>query len=240
MKNTGRSAKIQASVDALEKVLNYRFTDSSPLITALTHSSYANENGIAEHNERLEFLGDAVFELTVSAELFRRFPHVREGNLTRLRSSLVSRPALSKLALEIGLDKHLLLGRGEESQGGRERSAVLCDAMEACLAAVFLDGGYAAACKSVAHLLAKHWPQEAESVKKKDPKSALQERTQELFHALPVYTLLGSSGLEHERIFSVQLTLPNGQELSAEGASVKRAEQEAAQQALVLLQNSKA
>ncbi|ABB38505.1 ribonuclease III [Oleidesulfovibrio alaskensis G20] len=227
--------------EKLQDVLCYRFADVRLLETALTHSSYANERGTEiEHNERLEYLGDAVLELTVSEQLFTRFPEAREGQLTRMRARLVSKPSLAELARELKLDTYLLLGKGEESQGGRTRSSVLSDAFEAILGAIFLDGGYAAAGKTVLHVFSSRWPQGAEAARTKDAKSTLQELTQRLFKERPVYTLLGSSGPEHEKIFKVRLLLPDGRALETEGQSVKRAEQKAAGLALELLEGESA
>ncbi|MDR2077132.1 MAG: ribonuclease III, partial [Desulfovibrio sp.] len=121
----------------------YSFREVRLLRTALTHSSYANERQTgAEHNERLEFLGDAVLELCISDELYRRFPETREGQLTAMRSRLVKQETLAGLARSLGLPQALILGKGEESQGGRDRDSLLSDAFEAVLGAVFLDGGY--------------------------------------------------------------------------------------------------
>ncbi|MFV0423271.1 ribonuclease III [Oleidesulfovibrio sp.] len=225
-------------IDTLQKSILYQFREVKLLETALTHSSYANEHGAEiEHNERLEFLGDAVLELAVSEQLFRKFPDAREGQLTRMRARLVSKPSLAELAKELELEKCLQLGRGEESQGGRTRSSVLSDAFEAVLGAVFLDGGYSAASNSILHILRNRWPQDAEATRSKDSKSLLQELTQKLFKERPVYTLLGSNGPEHEKIFTIQLTLPDGRSVETEGQSVKRAEQQAAAQALELLED---
>jgi len=140
--------------DALEKLqeaISYRFGQVKLLRLALTHSSYANEQGCV-HNERLEFLGDAVLELAVSQELFRRFPEAPEGVLTKMRAKLVSMPSLAGLARSTGLETCVMLGRGEESQGGRGRDSLQSDALEALLGAVFLDGGFAAASRVAPHI----------------------------------------------------------------------------------------
>ncbi len=223
----------------LQESIHYRFTQVKLLETALTHSSHANEQGgDMEHNERLEFLGDAVLELSVSERLFAMFPHAREGHLTRMRAKLVSKPALAVLAKELNLDSYLLLGKGEESQGGRDRDSLLSDAFEAVLGAVFLDGGYAEALRVVTLLLESRWPDEPEGGRSKDYKSRLQELTQKRFKERPVYSLAGSKGPEHAKIFEVLLTLPDGRAVSAEGPSVKRAEQKAAGLALKQLDDS--
>ena len=129
------------SLEDLEKGLGYRFADTNVLLTALTHSSWANEHG-GTHNERLEFLGDAVLELAVSSRLFALHPEAREGELTRMRSALVNESTLADVARALRLDERLRLARGEENQGGRQRDALLSDAMEAVLGGVYLDGGF--------------------------------------------------------------------------------------------------
>lgn len=210
----------------IEKNIGYVFTDTTLLTTALTHSSHANEQGCeAEHNERLEFLGDAVLELCVSAELFSRFPDAREGDLTRMRAQIVSQPFLTELAKEYHIDRALLLGKGEENQGGRERPSLLSDAFEALLGAVYLDGGFAAAAAVVRTMFSGKWPEQKRNSQTKDCKSLLQEVTQQQFKERPVYTLIGSSGPEHAKVFTVQVTLPDNLVFTSDGPSLKRAEQ---------------
>ncbi|SBV90435.1 Ribonuclease 3 [uncultured delta proteobacterium] len=210
----------------IEDALGYSFVDKDLLAVALTHSSYANEHGGgAEHNERLEFLGDAVLELCVSSELFNRFSDVREGDLTRMRAKIVSQPFLSGLAQECGLDTALLLGKGEESQGGRERPSLLSDAFEALLGAVYLDGGFDAVTTVVRTVFDGKWPVQKQGGPSKDCKSLLQEVTQRRFKERPVYALVGSSGPEHAKVFTVRVTLPDNREFISDGPSLKRAEQ---------------
>lgn len=220
----------------LLSIIGHEFKQVKLLELALTHSSYANERSQAgehiESNERMEFLGDAVLDLCVSEELYRRFPGAPEGQLTKLRARLVSEASLAEVARELGLHKIIRLGRGEASQGGRERAALLCDATEAVLGAVFLDGGFAAACACVRRILADRWPAGAEVIRVKDPKSRLQELTQGRFKARPVYRLLRSEGPDHAKVFTVCVTLPDGTEIVSGGASLKKAEQMAATMAL--------
>jgi ribonuclease III len=223
----------------IEGVIHYHFRQVKLLEMALTHSSYANEVERPEdNNERLEFLGDAVLELCVSEELFRLFPDSREGKLTRLRARLVSKPSLAALAREIGLAPYLLLGKGEEGQGGRDRNSLLSDAVEAILGAIFLDGGYKASKEWVCEVLGERLGVDPEVSCSKDYKSNLQEFTQKQHRARPVYTLVSSTGPEHAKRFEVCLTLPDGQTVSAIGPSVKRAEQRAAGMALALLEGN--
>lgn len=216
--------------------LGHTFRQPELLELALTHSSWANERGGGEaHNERLEFLGDAVLELCVSTALFRRFPGVREGELTRLRAHLVSTVGLAQRARELGLDAYIRLGRGEEQQGGRTRDAILSDALEAVLAAVYEDGGFVAAEKAVARIFAEHWPHTAGMPQARDCKSRLQEAMQHLFGRVPVYAQVATSGPEHAKRFQVRLTLPDGQDFEGQGTSCKKAEQDAARRALEAL-----
>ncbi len=221
----------------LQQYIPYEFQQVKLLETALTHSSAANERQEGgEHNERLEFLGDAVLELCISAELFQRFPTTREGQLTAMRSKLVNQDTLAKIAKQLFLHEILILGKGEESQGGRGRASLLSDAFEAVLGAVFLDGGIKAAQKVVATLFAPLWPEPEEKKKIKDPKSFLQEVSQQHFKERPLYTLLGSDGPEHQKMFTVRLELPDKTSFTATNSSVKRTEQIVASEALAFLE----
>jgi ribonuclease III len=219
----------------VQKSIHYQFRQVKLLETALTHSSLANENVDMEHNERLEFLGDAVLEICVTRQLFERFPHAREGELTKLRARLVSKPTLALVAKELGLDRHLLLGRGEEEQGGRERDSLLANVVEALLGAIFLDQGFDAAVAWVVWVFDGRWPDAVGAEEVRDYKSRLQELTQKLFRKRPVYTLVDSSGPEHEKVFTVRVLLPDGREVLARGGSMKKAEQRVAGMALRLL-----
>ncbi len=217
----------------LQEKIGYTFKHVRYLETALTHSSWANESKqTGEHNERQEFLGDAVLELCVSWALFTRFPHVREGDLTRTRSALVSAKSLAYIARELHIDKYLRLGKGEESQGGRQRDTVLSDAFEAVLGAIFEDGGYTAAYAVVTHIFSAHWPVHVDQNLRKDYKTQLQEAIQRIHKDRPIYVLQESSGPEHAKEYKVRLTLPDGRVFFAKGQSLKRAEQEAARVAL--------
>lgn len=222
----------------LQRDIPYQFSQVKLLEEAMTHSSFANEqqSGVP-HNERLEFLGDAVLELCVSQALYRRFPETREGELTAMRSRLVNQESLARIARDINIDKCIVLGKGEESQGGRDRDSLLSDAFEALLGAVFLDGGFGKSVEVVERLFTTHWPSRTAKVKSKDAKSRLQELTQQLFKDRPVYLLVGSAGPEHDKVFTVRLELPDKRFFSAEGSSVKRAEQTAAQKALEVLES---
>jgi ribonuclease-3 len=217
----------------VQEDIHYRFSQVKLLELALTHSSWANEQARPDRsNERLEFLGDAVLELCVSEEAYRRFPESDEGLLTKQRSRLVKTSTLASVARGVGLDRHLLLGRGEEAQGGRGRDGLLADALEALFGAVFLDGGFAAARDLILGLLEPLWPVSPALPAGKDFKSRLQELTQELYRARPVYALVESSGPEHHKVFEVEVQLPDGARYRAQGPSLKKAEQSAAQRAI--------
>ncbi|GAB6126719.1 ribonuclease III [Humidesulfovibrio idahonensis] len=224
----------------VQEIIHYRFSQVKLLELALTHSSWANEQARPDmSNERLEFLGDAVLELCVSEEAYRRFPDSDEGLLTKQRSRLVKTSTLASVARGIGLDRHMLLGRGEEAQGGRTRDSLLADALEALFGAVFLDGGFLASRDLVLGLLEPLWPASPTLPGGKDCKSRLQELTQETHRERPVYALVESSGPEHHKIFEVEVLLPDGQRFRATGPSLKKAEQAAAQSAISSLAQQK-
>ena len=223
---------IMGNYDDLQKKMGYYFKDKELLSLALTHSSFANEHG-QESNERLEFLGDAVLELCVSRILYFGFPDASEGHLTKLRAGLVSEPSLARVARSLSLGRYIFLGKGEEHQGGRDRDSVLSDTLEAVLGAIYLDTGYAAAQECIQKTFRQFIPESLDTLPTyKDYKSRLQEATQSLFKARPVYTLLESTGPEHEKIYRVQVELPNRLKVVATETSVKKAEQKAAGKAI--------
>jgi len=192
----------------------------------LTHSSYANELGEIEDNERLEFLGDAVLDLALADFLYRRFPKRDEGELSKIRAVVVSRPVLAQAARRLELESHLLLGKGEELAGGRERPSILAAALEALFGAVFLSHGYEQARALAERLLG----QEAEryaAARSPDYKSLLQELGQRRYGALPAYDLVQSEGPEHDKVFTVSVEL-GGSKAVGRGRSKKEAEQAAA------------
>jgi len=219
----------------LQDCIHHRFGQVKFLEIALTHSSFANEQEVNQDNERLEFLGDAVLELCISEEGFKRYPRAAEGQLTRIRSQLVKEQSLAGIARDLKLDKYIRLGRGEELQGGRERDALLADAFEAVLGAVFMDGGFEVAKNTILRVFEGEWPEQAMLPETKDYKSRLQEVAQERFRERPIYVLAGTSGPEHEKLFMVDVTLPEGEVFRGIGTSVKRAEQESARFALEFL-----
>ncbi|MCD6541529.1 ribonuclease III [Candidatus Bipolaricaulota bacterium] len=203
------------------------------LTPAFYHASYANEKGL-ESNERLEFLGDAVLDLTVAEILFRRFPERDEGELTKLRSVLVSRPTLAEIARELGLERYLLLSPGAEELGVRERPSVLAAALEAVVGVIFLHKGYEFTRGLVERLYGKRIA-EAASRRPEDYKSLLQELGQRRFGELPRYRLLEAEGPEHEKVFTVEASL-GGESAIGRGRNLKEAEQAAAKRLYLALE----
>ncbi len=218
----------------LQKALGIDFKNIDLLRQALVHSSYINENpaGISGHNERLEFLGDAVLGLLAAEELYRAFPDLSEGELTRLRAALVRRDTLARVARSIDLGAFLFLGKGEESGGGRGKSTNLSGALEAVVAAVYLDAGLDAAGDMVGRLFAAEWPKLSGPEAVIDYKSKLQELVQSRFQRTPAYRLESETGPHHDRTFTVEVTVNDGVLGRGSGRSKKLAETEAARAAL--------
>lgn len=221
----------------LEKVLDYRFEKPELLEQALTHSSYANEKlgGALESNERLEFLGDSVLGLVSADHLFREHPDLPEGDLTRMRAALVCEESLGEVAKEWELGEYLKLGRGEELNGGRQRVSIQADAVEAILAAIYLDSGIAQARRTIRRfILCREKP----SGSGRDHKTALQEFVQKTpGHALR-YRLLREEGPDHQKQFVMAVELDGALVGEGQGHSKKEAEQEAARMALEALQRA--
>lgn len=216
----------------LQKNLGYQFNNTELLFTALTHSSYINENPLSMHNERLEFLGDAILEIHISEELFKRFPHAREGILTHFRSQIVNEKSLAQTAKELHIPDYLRLGIGEENQGGRTRPALIADAVEAILGAIYLDSDFITSKKIVLALFEKKFPKQDTIIQKKSSKTLLQELTQAHFNHTPQYELLSQEGPEHNKTFTVRYTSPQGFSVTASQSSIKKAEHEVAKLAL--------
>ena len=219
----------------LEKVIGYTFSNPKYLTIALSHTSYVNEvkRGLVS-NERQEFLGDAVLSIVVSDYLFKHYSHLPEGELTKLRASLVCEKSLCEFAHMIGLGQYLMLGRGEEQMGGRERPSILAVAFGALIAAIYLDGGMEHAKKFILGFVKK----QVEKDKKvffKDYKTALQEIIQQNREEQLTYVLVGESGPDHDKHFSVEVHLNSNVIGKGEGRSKKDAEQMAAKEALALM-----
>ncbi len=218
----------------LEKKIAYTFADKKILKEALTHRSYLNENPSWEtpHNERLEFLGDAVLELAVTEELYNRFPDYDEGKLTAIRAALVNYQFLAVTALHVNLEQFILLSRGESKDNGRAREVILANAMEALIGAIYLDGGYNNAKKFINEWVMSRLHEIMENGAYRDPKSTLQEKTQAADKTAPAYRVLEETGPEHKKIFKVGVYLKNEFIASGEGYSKQDAEVDAAKKAL--------
>lgn len=229
--------RIEARVQALEAALSVALPDRPLALAALTHKSFCNEHRdlALRDNERLEFLGDAVVDLIVSDELMRRFPNANEGELSKLRARIVNEEGLAKVARSIGLGGLLLLGRGEELSGGREKASVLADALEAVIGAVYLTGGVTAAAGLVAQHFAEVLEGVAEGRSGEDFKTRLQEEVQTRLRVAPRYQVVSETGPDHAKTFEVEVMV--GTELFARGVgrSKKEAEQASAQKTLAML-----
>ena len=222
----------------IKQHLDYQFSDVDLLYTALTHKSFTNERPAErqEHNERLEFLGDAVLELVVSRYLFTHYPDLAEGEMTRLRAEVVSEPSLAVLARNLSLGERLYLGKGEELSGGREKDSLLANAFEALLGAIFVDGGFDPACRVGEKLLVPLLVAARKSKSGSDHKTQLQELMQARYGHPPAYILKGVEGPDHQRIFSIVVMNDDAIIGRGSGRSKKAAEQEAARQALLTLE----
>lgn len=216
---------------SLEKSLGHRFKRADLLELALTHRSWANEQGIPEHYERLEFLGDAILGMITAEWLYQSHPELPEGELSKRKAQLVSRPSLAHHAEKIGLGPTLRIGVGEDRSGGRTKASLLADSMEAVFGAVYLDGGLEAARDVILPMLEEVGEEPAQLLAA-DAKTQLQEVTQALGLDLPDYRVAAASGPDHSKVFTVECWV--GGELSGrgEGPSKKMAEQKAAAEAL--------
>ncbi len=216
---------------SFQEEIGYNFNDPQYLKTALTHSSYANEYTLhkIEHNERMEFLGDAVLEIISSELLYREYPDLPEGKLSRKRASLVCEPALAYCAREIGLGKYLLLGHGERLGGGSSRDSILSDALEAVIGAIYLDGGLEEARRFVMRFVLNDIERSALFT---DSKTLLQELIQKDYKEQLVYEQTGATGPEHNRTFFVDVKLGERVIGSGSGRTLKAAGQDAAYQAI--------
>lgn len=222
----------------LEKKLGYGFQNRSILSEAVRHSSFVNERAIPDmrDNERFEFLGDAVLSLAVGHILMERHPELKEGDLTRIRSSLVNETQLASLAQALNIGSHILLGKGEFLTGGHHKTSILADTMEAIIAAIYLDGGYGAAHAMIEQLFSDLFDAVGEGVPFLDYKSELQEVVQLLHKPAPEYRIIKESGPDHDKTFSVQTDVCNILAVG-KGKSKKAAEQDAARKALMNLKS---
>lgn len=215
----------------LDRRLNYRFANPRLLERALTHRSYG---GV--HYERLEFLGDSVLNLAISTDLYRRFPELSEGDLTRLRASLVKQETLAGVARALKLGDCLALGGGEIKSGGFDRDSILADALEAIFGAVYVDGGINAAERLILDLYASILERLDARAVPKDPKTQLQELLQKQALPIPAYSVVATTGDPHHQMFTVECQAPGlAQPTRGNGSTRRNAEQEAAAEALRLL-----
>ncbi len=223
------------NIGKFEEIIGYKFNDRNLIEHALTHSSYANEKKIpGGSNERLEFLGDSVLSIVVSEYLYTHLSHIAEGELTKLRASLVCEKSLHIFAQKIQLGEFLKLGKGEENTGGRERPSILADAFEAVIAAIYLDGGFEPASR---HIL-RFMPEDLQTRRKpvfNDFKTILQEIVQKNPEEMVEYSLVGEEGPDHNKRFVVEVCLNSNVIGRGKGRSKKEAEQLAAKEALELM-----
>lgn len=227
-------------LDELECCLDYHFKNPALLQQAITHKSYLNEarGKSQKDNERFEFLGDAVLDLIISQDLLLNYPDTPEGELSKMKSRIVSETALAKVAKRLEIGRFLLLGRGEEINQGRTKPSLLANTLEAILAAIYLDGGLEAANQ----VIEKIFKDEIEGLLKTeaftDYKTELQELCQRDYEILPAYTVLSESGPDHQKIFEVQLSIKGNVYGKGLGRSKKEAEQQAARETLEKLKKT--
>jgi ribonuclease-3 len=220
--------------NTFEKLIGLTFKNKNLLMQAFTHRSYLNEHlgEMPGHNERLEFLGDAVLELVVTDYLFREHPEKSEGELTSVRAAVVNTNSLSFTAKEIGLNDYLLLSKGEAKDAGKARDYILANTVEALIGAIYLDQGYAKAAEFINSWLIKKVPSIILDSLWQDPKSLFQERAQEKSGVTPAYRVLKESGPDHDKQFIVGVFLGDEEAGQGTGSSKQEAEREAAENAL--------
>jgi len=217
-----------SELSKLEEIIGYKFNDKQLIIEALTHKSYKKPY----NNERLEFLGDAVLDLIVGEYLYSKFPTKDEGTLSKIRASLVNEGGFAKLAKVLKLGEFLFLSTAEENNKGRTKKSLLSNAFEALMGAVYLEGGLEKTRDIAVKLLEENYPKIDLDSLCKDYKTSLQELTQAVYGTTPTYTLVGSTGPDHDKVFEVAILLNNKEIAKAKGKSKKEAQQDAAKIAL--------
>ncbi|BAI79667.1 ribonuclease III [Deferribacter desulfuricans SSM1] len=227
-----------SNIEELEELIGYRFKNKSLLLEALTHSSYAYEKKLKRNYERLEFLGDSVLQLIVTEYLVIKYKEFKEGVLSKYRSFFVSEDIISEIALKIRLNDFLMLGKGEIVSGGYTKPSILADIFESLLGAVYLDGGYNEARRIVLMLMSELMDEYIEKGIIIDPKTELQKITQQKFGYIPEYKVLKEEGPEHDKVFTVELKLADGNKFIGVGRNKKKAEIDAASKALTFLQDN--
>lgn len=221
-------------LEQLQKILGYQFSNRELLRKALTHKSYACELGLSVFNERMEFLGDSILSAVVADYLFHRYPDEDEGKLSQIKSQVVSRQSLGRWAKEQKLGSYFFVSKGEELNGGRTRESLLANTLEALIAAIYLDAGYAAAKEFILCYLVRQ-----RRVVINDPKSKLQELIQSEYQTLPEYKIISESGPDHEKRFEIGVYLKKNLLGTGEGRSKKEAEVIAARKALKTIKEKK-
>lgn len=219
----------------LQELLGYQFKNEKLITTALTHRSCLNEPGITESYERLEFLGDAVLEMIISAYLFNKYEDKMEGYLTAARSAAVRTESLSKISKRHGIDTYINMSKGEESTGGRNNPSILEDVVESIIGALYCDGGIEAANSFFTKFILPNAEEIITENKLKDAKSTLQEKVQSKGYISPVYKTINETGPDHEKTFEVAVIVNNKKLTSGSGKSKQEAEQNAAQKAIKLI-----
>jgi ribonuclease-3 len=218
----------------LESLIDYKFEDLHLLDTALTHRSYSNEiryPGLS-NNERLEFLGDSVIALCISDILIAEFPALKEGDLSKLRASIVNEHSLAEVAALFSLGSYLFLGKGEEASGGRTKTSLLADAFEAVIGALFLDGGYERVFSIIKNIFEPLLTRGIGESDHRDYKSMLQEFCQKEYNTIPRYEHIGKHGPDHDTVFEARISIGGKVEATGSGRSKKMAEQDAARKSL--------
>ena len=215
----------------LEKIIGVVFSHKEYLLSAVTHRSYLNEHreAVQEHNERLEFLGDAVLELAVTDYLFRKYAEKPEGELTAVRAALVNTTSLSEAAQKLGINDFMLMSKGEAKDTGRARQYILANAFESVIGAIYLDQGYEAAAKFIGSQLFQKTDRIVEKRLWQDPKSRFQELSQEKVSITPSYELISQTGPDHDRMFNIGIYLKDEKVAEGQGRSKQEAEQNAAE-----------
>jgi ribonuclease III len=222
------------SSKGLDRALGVRFKDASLRELALTHRSFAFEHGQTTNNERLEFLGDSVLGVVVTDLAYREFPELPEGELAKIRAAIVNMSALADVARDLGVGRYLLLGKGEEMSGGRDKTSILADALEALLGALYLDRGLTSASKVIVRLFRPRMIAYARGEGERDYKTMLQELASAEVHALPEYRV-SDEGPDHEKVFTAVVHLGGTSWGTGTGRSKKEAEQQAAHEAYLRL-----
>jgi ribonuclease-3 len=231
--------RLREAARRFEEASGLRFEDKTLLQRALTHRSYINESRefLLADNERLEFLGDAVLDFLVGEYLYNSFPEMREGQLTNLRAALVRQETLAQFAGQLDLGNYLIMGRGEDDMGGRQRPAILCGAFEALIGALYLDQGFIAVKRFMMSLVDPILPELVRWIEKKDAKSRLQELCQAHLHTTPQYRTATTEGPDHARLFTMHVLIDGEVWGTGQGPSKRIASQEAAASAIIRLES---